>query len=198
MIKYLLVFILLSTPCLAGMGIGGFPQPGPGVLATSVGGSCSTQSVLLNQIDNATTNFNDTYDTSSHVLKITGNGKKLYSVKYKTSARAQGAASSWDINVSTALSFSSPVDSFTITTPGTTDTEFTGLSSSQPTLSNGTDYYIALNKNDNSWGTRLSVVGIGGNLSTPTNNGWWASSLNGAYVQFTSYAMWAEVKVCDN
>lgn len=32
MIKYLITFLLFTYPCLAGMGIGGFPYPGPGVL----------------------------------------------------------------------------------------------------------------------------------------------------------------------
>ena len=37
--KYLLLFLLIASPCLAGMGIGGFPYPGPGITAqdTSVG-----------------------------------------------------------------------------------------------------------------------------------------------------------------
>lgn len=30
MIKYLLAFLLFYSPCLAGMGLGGFPYPGPG------------------------------------------------------------------------------------------------------------------------------------------------------------------------
>ena len=30
MIKYLIAFMLFTSPCLAGMGIGGFPYPGPG------------------------------------------------------------------------------------------------------------------------------------------------------------------------
>lgn len=42
MIKYLLVFILLSTPCLAGMGIGGFPCPGPGMVIASAPPTCGT------------------------------------------------------------------------------------------------------------------------------------------------------------
>lgn len=37
MIKYFLAFILLALPCFAGMGIGGFPYPGPGVVANSGG-----------------------------------------------------------------------------------------------------------------------------------------------------------------
>lgn len=35
MIKYLTAFILFASPCLAGMGIGGFPYPGPGSLQQS-------------------------------------------------------------------------------------------------------------------------------------------------------------------
>lgn len=31
-IKYIIAFMLLTSPCLAGMGIGGFPYPGPGVV----------------------------------------------------------------------------------------------------------------------------------------------------------------------
>lgn len=34
MINYFLVFMLFASPCLAGMGIGGFPYPGPGVPIT--------------------------------------------------------------------------------------------------------------------------------------------------------------------
>ena len=36
MIKYLIAFMLFSSPCLAGMGIGGFPYPGPGVVGADV------------------------------------------------------------------------------------------------------------------------------------------------------------------
>lgn len=38
MIKYLIAFLLIASPCLAGMGIGGFPQPGPGVVSGGGGG----------------------------------------------------------------------------------------------------------------------------------------------------------------
>ena len=37
MTKYFLAFILLASPCLAGMGIGGFPYPGPGVVIAGSG-----------------------------------------------------------------------------------------------------------------------------------------------------------------
>ena len=37
MIKYLIAFLLIASPCLAGMGIGGFPQPGPGVVVGTSG-----------------------------------------------------------------------------------------------------------------------------------------------------------------
>ena len=37
MIKYLIAFLLIASPCLAGMGIGGFPQPGPGVVVGANG-----------------------------------------------------------------------------------------------------------------------------------------------------------------
>lgn len=35
MIKYLIALLLITSPCLAGMGIGGFPQPGPGFVEGS-------------------------------------------------------------------------------------------------------------------------------------------------------------------
>lgn len=35
MIKHFIAFMLLASPCLAGMGIGGFPYPGPGVAIIS-------------------------------------------------------------------------------------------------------------------------------------------------------------------
>ena len=36
MIKYLIAFLLIASTCIAGMGIGGFPQPGPGVVVGAV------------------------------------------------------------------------------------------------------------------------------------------------------------------
>lgn len=42
MIKYLITFFLIASPCLAGIGIGGFPQPGPGVVAEASGGASYT------------------------------------------------------------------------------------------------------------------------------------------------------------
>lgn len=41
MIKYFIAFMLFTSPCLAGMGIGGFPYPGPGVMVAS-GGVCNS------------------------------------------------------------------------------------------------------------------------------------------------------------
>lgn len=48
MIRYLIAFLLIASPCLAGMGIGGFPQPGPGVViaAAPSGDSCADGFVL--------------------------------------------------------------------------------------------------------------------------------------------------------
>lgn len=38
MINYIIALILLASPCYAGMGVGVFPQPGPGVMAVDSGG----------------------------------------------------------------------------------------------------------------------------------------------------------------
>lgn len=58
MTKYFLAFLLFSSPCLAGMGLGGFPYPGPGVV---IGGS--TPSPLI--YESFTTAWNETTaDTS--------------------------------------------------------------------------------------------------------------------------------------
>lgn len=42
MTKYFLAFILLASPCFAGIGIGGFPFPGPGCKPGSTSPTCST------------------------------------------------------------------------------------------------------------------------------------------------------------
>ena len=44
MIKYVLAFILLASPGIAGMGIGGFPYPGPGMATASVPSSSACNS----------------------------------------------------------------------------------------------------------------------------------------------------------
>ena len=66
MIKYLISFLLITSPCLAGMGIGGFPQPGPGPGALIQGGGQITyESISSGAI--ATTS-----DTSFSIAKPSG------------------------------------------------------------------------------------------------------------------------------
>lgn len=51
MIKYLIAFMLFTSPCLAGMGIGGFPYPGPGMV---VGASSSSAITFYTNADSIT------------------------------------------------------------------------------------------------------------------------------------------------
>ena len=52
MIKYLLAFLLFTSPCIAGMGIGGFPCPGPGMMIES-GFTCSETPFLTQDTHNS-------------------------------------------------------------------------------------------------------------------------------------------------
>lgn len=62
MIKYLIAFLLMTTPCLAGMGVGGFPYPGPGVLVAN-GSTCPETPFIQETVSNNSLNFGDSTAT---------------------------------------------------------------------------------------------------------------------------------------
>lgn len=71
MIKYLIAFILFASPCLAGMGIGVFPYPGPGVVVADEYTSVFFDD--FNRADSATVGGSWTSETdTSSLLSITG------------------------------------------------------------------------------------------------------------------------------
>lgn len=82
MIKYLIAFMLFSSPCLAGMGIGGFPQPGPGVVVV---------------VASAGPTFSDDFssDTSANYITVGSDAARGIIV---TSGSSYGAAR-WQWNI---------------------------------------------------------------------------------------------------
>lgn len=166
---------------------------------TAEAGSCTTQSVALNQTSTGVSSTGDIYSNGVDAFRFTGTGKKLYSVKFRTSSAAQGASSQWNVYVNTSLDFSGTnIDSFAITTPGTSSTEFSAISDNKPTLSNGTNYYIAIAKIGSAYSDRLNLILNSGTSSTPQYNMWSTfNGLSGTFTQSTTYSLWAEVKECD-
>lgn len=179
----------VAQPCYAVVTVG-FGQAGGG-------GECATQSTLLNQTGTFDGNLFD-IDSSSklYAFAITGNGKKLYSIKLKTGTAGEGSSTSANIYVSTSLNFGgSPLVSQAITTPGASSTEFTAIISSQPTLTNATTYYVGIGDSDSTWGTRFSsqmISDAAQNVYTST------TGVSGTFNQvLAGKSIWAEVKVCD-
>jgi len=161
------------------------------------GGGCATQSTLLDKSGAFGANTPD-IDSSSIVsaFAVTGNGKDLYSVTFKTGTAGQGSSATFRVYVNTSLDFSGTnVYEENITTPGTTETEFTLTLATPTTLTNSTTYYIALADPDGAWGTRCGLTMI----ADVAQNAYYSSTgLGGSFTQnSSSKSIWAIVKTCD-
>lgn len=59
MTKYILAFLLCTSPCFAGIGIGVTPYPGPGVVVAGGGSSCPSTPFKEELTSNSSINFGD-------------------------------------------------------------------------------------------------------------------------------------------
>lgn len=158
--------------------------------------SCSTQSVLLPQTGSFVYN-EEVYGSSGVAARITGNGKALYSVKAKTGSIVGGTPGVWTVYINTSLDFTGAVtDSFAISPPSTTYTEFSAQSTAMPILENGVNYYVGFAKPGSAWGERAVFNVISGVATSPANN-YWTGNINGTMTQSTVGSLWLEVKTCD-
>lgn len=152
MIKYFLAFILLASPCFAGIGIGGFPYPGPGY---------GQNSELVWIVDD---NFTDTSTTRWPVV---GEGVLIISggVAYQSGTGQTVFESSTD------LGSSSQVVQGLVTEQGSGSSAFSGLF----VRGNGTTGHRCAPISANSTITCYATGGIGTNaVSSVLSGGTWA------------------------
>lgn len=166
------------------------------IVTTASASSCSSQSLIY---DYSTLNYNDgnLYETSISAFAVTGTGKRLYSVGFKTGNAANGSATTglYKVLVSTNQDFSGTlVDEFYINTPGAINTAFSALSGNRPILSDGTTYYVGIYANG---ATYAQLVNLG-RSSASGKTAYKVTGIGGTVTTTSNQTHIGEVKVCDN
>lgn len=149
--KHLIAFMLFASPCLAGMGIGGFPYPGPGVVAAVVSSGI---------FDDFSTNTAANYTAINGSISISGG--------------TLGGGTNWTGNYAI---HNTPTGSNDHYVQGKIQTGGPGAGSAIGLRSNGTTGYLVSLNGD---ATRLYLYAFNGNALTGDPNGNYAKTILGA------------------
>lgn len=156
--------------------------------------NCDTQSLLFSRVEESY-QTSDTYNSNHiYVSQITGNGKSLHSVKFKSSGAVQGTSVTANLYLNDSLNFSQTnISTTTIKTPGQSNALFTGTFADLPLLTDGINYYIAFDNPNSNWGSRVTMY----KSQNTSGENWNTSSLSDPVTTPSDYGTWIEVFICD-
>lgn len=157
MTKYFLAFILLASPCFAGMGVGGFPYPGPGVLISGA----SEWAIEDDFSSNTLSNYTEFIDGSGALVRST-----TYANLYNSGA---GGTFTWNYHSTDLGSSSQTVQAVICERGGSTTAGGSGL----VLRANGTSGHGCWPDIDNN---RFTCNEFPTSSGTPFNKSWTAGA----------------------
>lgn len=193
--KYLTIAITLLLCTSTAWGRMGALVVGGGV-ASAAGGSCTSQEQIY-YYTGANYSSGDIDGTKIASFSVTGNGKSLYSVAFRTSGSTGSSTSGvFKILISTNQDFSGTlIDEFYVNTTSSTLTWMSALSTSKPVLANGTTYYVGLYANGATYSQRAILA-----VKAETGKTWnTVTSIGGTVTASSSgQTLNGDVQVCTN